>query len=59
MNNVMAEMKQRLANGLDPLTGEKMQTVGVITWRAGILCDETGREVTLNSNGTWIYKQWK
>lgn len=48
--------KMRLSKGLDPLTGEKEQTVGAITRNAGgILTDETGHEVTLNERGTWVY----
>jgi hypothetical protein len=56
--------KERLSKGLDPLTGEKMQTVGVISiyhpvtkiTKPNTCWDETGREVTLNEKGTWIYK---
>lgn len=52
---IIQQMHDRLAHGLDPLTGEKMETIGCISRRNGILCDETGREVTLNPRGTWIY----
>jgi hypothetical protein len=48
--------ESRLAKGLDPLTGEPMQTKGAITRKNGKCVDETGREVTLNANCTWVYK---
>ena len=52
---IIQTMHDRLAQGLDPLTGEKMETIGCISQTNGIFHDETGKEVTLNSRGTWIY----
>lgn len=49
-------MKVRVWAGYDPLTGEKMETVGKITTTETGCVDETGNEVTLNDKGTWIYK---
>lgn len=57
-SKIKKQMQNRLKKGLDPLTGEKMETKGMITRNnKGILTDATGREVTLNSRGTWIYKK--
>ena len=49
-------MLSRLAQGLDPLTGEKMETKGKISVTSKGCVDETGKEVTLSPKGTWIYK---
>ena len=53
MKNIM---KKRLSKGFDPLTGEKMETIGKISFNGKCCVDATGKEVTLNDNGTWIYK---
>lgn len=53
---VMNQMRDRISKGLDPLTGEKMVTKGMIKIINGKCCDATGREVTLNTRGTWVYK---
>jgi hypothetical protein len=50
-------MQNRLSKGLDPLTGEKLATKGVISMKSGVPRDETGRECTLSAKGTWIYKE--
>ena len=55
-NQVINNMKLNLSKGLDPFTGEKMETKGEIGFVKGILCDSTGKKVTLNKKGTWIYK---
>lgn len=51
------QMIDRLEDGNDPLTGEPMETKGVISKKGGKCVDETGREVTLNEKGTWVYKK--
>ena len=55
MNAVEKEMHRRLDNGLDPLTGEKMETVGEIRVTNSGIVDETGKSVKLNERGTWVY----
>ena len=52
MKNIM---EKRLEKGLDPLTGEKMETVGKIIFNGKYCIDETGKQVTLNNKGTWVY----
>jgi len=54
-NEIEQQMHDRLANGLDPITGEQRETVGKISRRDGVCRDETGREVTLSDKGTWVY----
>jgi len=57
------QYNERVAAGLDPLTGEPMTTKGIISiyhpvtheTRNGVCFDETGRELTLNGKGTWVY----
>jgi hypothetical protein len=51
---VHAEMKRRIANGLDPITGRPMETVGKITWQNGVLMDEAGSKVDLDADSHWI-----
>jgi len=54
--DVLAQMRERVANGLDPLTGDPMQTSGVIKVVNGVCIDTAnGREVTLDERGNWIY----
>lgn len=50
-------MHARLAEGLDPLTGRPLVTVGKITSTAGRCHDETGRTVTLDDAGRWVYAE--
>ena len=52
--NAYWHMYDRLSKGLDPLTGEPLETVGKIENIGGKCYDSTGREVTLD-NGRWIY----
>ncbi|MGD8707078.1 MAG: hypothetical protein PVI88_00155 [Nitrosopumilaceae archaeon] len=56
MNKVYEKMIERIENNQDPITGEKIQTVGQIFVKNGKACDTTGKEVILNDKGTWIYK---
>jgi len=46
--------RQRLAAGLDPLTGEKSNAIGEITRRADGCYDAEGSPVTLTPRGTWV-----
>jgi len=62
MNSVINQMKHRIKNKCDPITGEKMETKGPIKWAFDKngkdlhkLVDSTDREVKLNSNKTWVY----
>ena len=57
MKKHMIAMQKRVKNGLEPLTGEKMETMGMIAFRNGVLSDETGKPVELNARGTWVYKK--
>jgi len=59
MNRIESEMHNRLAKGLDPLTGDPMTTVGKISWVNGRCFDETGREVVLDSKQNWVYGKRK
>jgi len=58
----LKQMRDRVAKGLDPLTGDPMVTKGVIRWAFGPdgedlhkLIDDTGRAVTLDARGNWVY----
>lgn len=53
--HINAQMRERLAHDLDPLTGEPIQTFGKIIIVDGQCVDATGRAVTLNGSGTWVY----
>lgn len=55
MNDSSQIMRNRIAEGLDPLSGRPMETKGVITHRNGVLSDETGRKVELSAFGDWVY----
>ncbi len=55
MTKTEKQWSTRLSKGLDPLTGEKIQTIGKISFNGKCCVDSTGKQVTLNDLGTWIY----
>jgi hypothetical protein len=55
MNQTQKQMRDRAAQGCDPLTGRPMQVVGPITAGLDGKCrDSEGIEVTLSKHGDWV-----
>ena len=59
---IIQKMRNRVANGFDPLTGDPLVTKGAIRWAFGPdgedlhkMVDDTGREVRLNARGSYEY----
>ena len=64
MNNkkIMDQMKERVAKGLDPLTGDPLVIKGAVRWAFGPdgedlhkMVDHTGRTVDLDARGNYFY----
>lgn len=58
-NEIEQQMKDRIANGLDPLTGTPWALCswdGVTLGTDGCVCKGCGNPVTLDADGRWIYK---
>lgn len=62
MNKIEKHMRDRLAKGLDPLTGDPLVIKGSVRWAFGPegedlhkMVDDTGREVDLDAKGNYFY----
>ncbi|MFW6024052.1 MAG: hypothetical protein ACOC8P_00355 [Dichotomicrobium sp.] len=55
MNQIQQQMHDRVAAGLDPLSGRPMQVASPVTADPDGKCrDANGTEVTLSEHGDWV-----